>query len=168
MAEPDSALKSSFAPVADAGARLLILGSLPGEASLRKAQYYGNARNQFWRLMATVLGREIPADYETRLQTLREAGVALWDVVGAARRIGSLDANIRGHRPNRLRELIVTLPRLEAVAFNGGAASAIGRRTLGEAGPLALITLPSSSPAYTLAFERKAEVWAQLRRFLER
>lgn len=159
MAGPDAALKSSFAPVADANARLLILGSLPGEASLRKAQYYGNPRNQFWRLMARVLGREMPAGYDERLSTLRKAGVALWDVVGAATRVGSLDANIRGHRPNPLSEMIASLPILEA--------SAIGRRTLGEAGALTLVSLPSSSPAYTLAFERKAEAWAQLRRFLE-
>jgi hypoxanthine-DNA glycosylase len=161
-------LKSSFSPVADSAARLLVLGSLPGEVSLQRAQYYGHPQNQFWRLMGRVLGRDLPDDYEARLETLQAAGIALWDVVRTATRAGSLDARIRDHEPNPLVDFVATLPALRAVAFNGGTASAIGRRALGEPRALALITLPSSSPAYTLAFERKAEAWMQLRRFLER
>ena len=61
MTEPAAERKSSFEPVADTGARLLILGSLPGEVSLAKAQYYGNARNQFWRLIGGVIGRRCPS-----------------------------------------------------------------------------------------------------------
>ncbi|HEY1752290.1 MAG TPA: DNA-deoxyinosine glycosylase [Caulobacteraceae bacterium] len=158
--------KASFAPVASARTRLLVLGSLPGEVSLRRAQYYGHPQNQFWRLMGRVLGAEPPAGYEARLAALFAAGVGLWDVVRTARRAGSLDAAIRDHAPNPLAEFIATLPQLRAVAFNGGTASAIGRRALGEVEGVELVTLPSSSPAYTLAFERKAEAWAQLRRFL--
>jgi hypoxanthine-DNA glycosylase len=167
MAPASQPLKSSFPPVADPDARLLVLGSLPGEVSLKRAQYYGHPQNQFWRLMGSVLGRELPDAYEARLATLRAAGVALWDVVQTARREGSLDARIRDHQPNPLRDFVTSLPRLRAVAFNGGTASAIGRRALGEQPGLALISLPSSSPAYTLAFEAKAAAWRQLRSFLE-
>lgn len=166
MAVPAAVRKSSFAPVADAGARLLILGSLPGEASLRKAQYYGHPQNQFWRLMGEVLGRELPEAYEARLAALRAAGVALWDVVASAERVGSLDARIKAHQANPLADFVSTLPRLRAVAFNGGKSLAIGRPALAGAG-LELIALPSSSPAYTLPFARKAEAWGELRRFLE-
>ena len=167
MAAPAASRKSSFAPVADAGARLLILGSLPGEASLKKGEYYGNPRNQFWRLMGEVLGRELPEAYEARLAALRGAGVALWDVVASAERAGSLDARIKAHEPNRLADLVVALPRLQAVAFNGGRAFAIGHRALAD-GKVELVPLPSSSPAYTLPYERKAVAWTGLRRFLER
>jgi hypoxanthine-DNA glycosylase len=167
MSEPVAPRKSSFEPVADAGARLLILGSLPGEASLRKAQYYGNERNQFWRLMGEVLGHELPGPYEARLAALKGAGVGLWDVVRSAVRPGSLDAQIREHQPNPLADFVATLPRLKAVAFNGGRAFAIGRRALSDC-RVELIPLPSSSPAYTLPFPRKAVAWAELRRFLER
>ena len=160
-------LKASFPPVWRADARLLILGSLPGEVSLKRAQYYGHPQNQFWRLIGRVLGREMPEGYDTRLAALQDVGVALWDVVRTATRIGSLDARIRDHEANPLRDFVSALPQLRAVAFNGATASAIGRRALGQPSRVTLVTLPSSSPAYTLAFERKAEAWLQLRRFLE-
>jgi hypoxanthine-DNA glycosylase len=145
---------------------VLILGSLPGEASLARGQYYAHPQNQFWRLVGRVLGAELPADYAARLGALRDAGVGLWDVVRVARRAGSLDAAIRDHEPNPLADFAAQLPQLRAIAFNGGAAAAIGRRQLATTADLALIDLPSSSPAYTLAFEAKAERWAALRPYL--
>jgi hypoxanthine-DNA glycosylase len=167
MAGAPTELKSSFPPVVDRGVRVLVLGSLPGEVSLARQQYYAYPHNQFWRLIGHVLGRELPGAYEARLAALLQAGVGLWDVVRTATRAGSLDASIRGHQPNPLAELVGALPRLRSVAFNGATASAIGRRALGDVRGVELVSLPSSSPAYTLAFERKAEAWATLRGFLE-
>ncbi len=163
-----SARKASFGPIVDAGTRLLVLGSLPGEVSLARSQYYAHPRNQFWRLMAAVLDdaeAAAPA-YETRLATLERHGVGLWDVVRSAHRAGSLDANIRGHEPNALAALVETLPCLTAVAFNGAAASAIGRKLLVGVRGLTLLDLPSSSPALTLPFERKLAAWARLSPFV--
>src|SRR5436190_20184302 len=95
-------LKRSMAPVGSANARLLLLGSLPGEASLRAERYYAHPQNQFWRLIGAVIGREDfrQLDYEARLASLAAAGVGLWDVVADAVRAGSLDGAIRDHRPN--------------------------------------------------------------------
>lgn len=158
------AAKSCLPPVARPHARLLILGSLPGEASLRAERYYAHPRNQFWRLLETVLEEPVEAlDYEDRLATLQERGIALWDTVASARRRGSLDGAMRDIAANPLRELIGSLPELHAVAFNGGTAGRIGRRELGST-DLHLIDLPSSSPALTLPFADKAERWAVLRR----
>ena len=158
--------KASFPAVADADTRVLILGSLPGEISLSRAQYYAHPRNQFWRLTGAAIGADLDGlAYLERLAALRAVGVGLWDVIASAERRGSLDAAIRDHQANALAEFAATLPRLRAVAFNGAKASAIGRRLLDGAG-LALITLPSSSPAYTAPFERKAADWLQLRTFL--
>jgi double-stranded uracil-DNA glycosylase len=98
---------------------------------------------------------------------LKGAGVGLWDVVRSAVRPGSLDASIIDHEANPLARFVTTLPRLQAVAFNGKTAAAIGSRALSGHAKLKLITLPSSSPAHTLSFERKAAEWTQLRRFLE-
>jgi len=165
MAWSPEPLKASFAPIAGPATRLLILGSLPGEASLRRAQYYGHPQNQFWRLLGRVLGAELPPDYEARLAALQAAGVGLWDVVRTARRAGSLDAAIRDHQPNPLGDFTATLSQLRAIAFNGATASAIGRKQLIGVSA-ALITLPSSSPAHTMAFNRKAEAWLALRDFL--
>jgi len=160
--------KSSFPAVADSATRVLILGSLPGEASLAAAQYYAHPQNQFWRLMSSVIGADLVAmAYPARIAALLAAGVGLWDVIRSADRIGSLDAAIRDHRPNALGEFVATLPSLRVIAFNGGKASVIGRKALGADGPYALVTLPSSSPAHTLALAQKQAQWLRLRGFLQ-
>jgi hypoxanthine-DNA glycosylase len=160
-------IKRSFAPVADARARVLVLGSLPGEESLAQARYYAHPRNHFWRLIGAVIGEDLePLAYGERLAALRHARVALWDTVGAARRRGSLDGAIRDVEANSLLRLVATLPELRAVGFNGGKSAAIGRPQLVEREGVALVPLPSSSPAFTLPFAAKLEQWMALRDFL--
>ncbi|WP_369405443.1 DNA-deoxyinosine glycosylase [Novosphingobium lentum] len=148
--------------------RLLILGSLPGEASLAAARYYAHPQNEFWRLTGGAIGQDVAAlDYPARLAALDAAGIGLWDVVGSARRAGSLDTAIREIAANPLADLVATLPQLRAVAFNGGTAARIGRRQLGRPVDLALIDLPSSSAAYCrIPFAQKQERWDELRIFL--
>jgi hypoxanthine-DNA glycosylase len=156
--------KAAFAPVVDAYTRLLILGSLPGDASLRAAQYYGHPRNAFWRLIGGVIGRDLAAlPYEERLAALKAAGVGLWDVIASAERPGSLDAAIRRPEAADLRGLVAGLPDLRAVAFNGGTAARLGRAVLASLPErVALIDLPSSSPAHARPFAEKAAAWAVL------
>ncbi|MDP8994693.1 MAG: DNA-deoxyinosine glycosylase [Pseudomonadota bacterium] len=162
-------MQHCFPPVTRADTRLLLLGSLPGAVSLAQQRYYAHPRNQFWRLAGAVIGRElVPLAYEARLEALLEAGVGLWDTVAAASREGSLDQNIELHAASDLAGLAATLPALRAVGFNGGKAASIGRPQLRELPRLALIDLPSSSPAYTIPFEEKLERWLALRRFLDR
>ncbi len=151
----------------DQKVRVLVLGSLPGEQSLAAARYYANPRNQFWRLIGEVVEVDLVAlGYEQRLAALLAARVGLWDAIGTALREGSLDSNIRGHRANPLANLAASLPELRAIGFNGGTSARIGMQALEEAPGLALLPLPSSSPAYTLSFERKREAWLKLRDFL--
>jgi hypoxanthine-DNA glycosylase len=160
-------LKRSFPPVADARTRLLVLGSLPGEESLARGQYYANPRNHFWRLIGAVIGMDLVAlPYEARLEALLAAGVGLWDTVAAATRRGSLDAAIRLDRANDLAALAGSLPQLRAVAFNGAKSAALGRPRLAGRPDLALVPLPSSSPAYTLKLEEKLAAWRQLAPYL--
>ena len=162
----ESPLKRSFPPVVDGETRLLLLGSLPGEESLARRQYYGNPRNHFWRLVGAVIEADLAAlSYPERLERLLQARIGIWDVVHSATREGSLDAAIRSHQPNPLAELAASLPHLRAVGFNGGTSARIGTRALGRA-RLELVPLPSSSPAYTLPFEAKRAAWLQLKRFL--
>ncbi len=160
-------LKVGLAPIWREDARLLLLGSLPGDASLARARYYGHPRNGFWRLMGGVTGIALPdMDYEARTAALTGAGVALWDVIAQAHRPGSLDSAIRDEQGNDLAGLISALPRLQAIAFNGGKAAKAGARALAGVRPdIPRIALPSSSPAYAaMSFERKAAAWAELRR----
>jgi len=161
--------KGSFGPAADQYTRVLILGSLPGEESLRRGQYYAHPRNQFWRLMGAVIGADLDAlAYPGRLAALQAAGVGLWDVVRSAARKGSLDTHIRDHEPNALEALAAELPQLRAVAFNGGTALRLGRDLLNGVAGVTILALPSSSPAHTLAFDRKLPAWMALRPFLDR
>jgi hypoxanthine-DNA glycosylase len=160
-------VKRSFPPVADARTRVLVLGSLPGEESLARSQYYANPRNHFWRLIGAVIGSDLIAlPYEERLEALLAAGVGLWDTVGSATRRGSLDGAIRLGRANDLAALAAGLPALRAVGFNGGKSASIGLPDLAARPDLALIPLPSSSPAYTRPFEEKLGAWMKLAPYL--
>ncbi|MDP2763530.1 MAG: DNA-deoxyinosine glycosylase [Brevundimonas sp.] len=162
-------LKRAFDPVVDANTRLLILGSLPGDASLKAGQYYGHPQNGFWRLVGGVIGVDLVAvPYPERLEALKAAGVGLWDVIVSAERPGSLDAAIRNAEAADLNRLIDGLPALRAVAFNGGTAARLGRRILTAQARIELIDLPSSSPAYTRPQAEKAEAWAVLGSCLRR
>lgn len=156
-------IKRSMAPVGARDARLLILGSLPGEASLAAQRYYAHPTNQFWRLLGAAIGEDLAnMEYDARLERLAQREIALWDVVSQAQRQGSLDGAIRAATPNELATYVVTHPRLQAVAFNGKTAAAIGRKSLAMADQLDLIDLPSSSAALTRPFTEKAAAWAAL------
>lgn len=156
-------VKRSFSPVVNAETRLLICGSLPGDASLAAARYYAHPQNQFWRLLSPVVGCDLdPLPYDDRLAALLAAGIGLWDVVASAQRTGSSDAAIRGLSTNDLPTLVAGLPNLRAVAFNGGTALRHGRRLL-AATDIAILALPSSSPLHTIGIAAKQEAWTSLR-----
>jgi hypoxanthine-DNA glycosylase len=161
-------LQHCFPPVTRADTRLLVLGSLPGAVSLERRQYYAHPQNLFWRLMSRVIDRDLVAlGYDQRIAALLDARVGLWDTVAAATRKGSLDADIRLHAASDLSALVETLPRLRAIAFNGGTSARIGRAQLAGVEGLDLIDLPSSSPAYaSVSFEKKLESWLRLRAYL--
>ncbi|GMV46997.1 MAG: DNA-deoxyinosine glycosylase [Pseudomonadota bacterium] len=148
-----------LAPVIARDARLVVLGSFPGEASLRAQQYYGHPRNQFWALLGAIWGVDLRGlDYAERLAELRRRRVGLWDLYASCRREGSLDQAIEAARVNDLARLRRLAPGLVRVAHNGGeSARASARlRALG----LETLRLPSSSPANaSWSFARKLEVW---------
>ena len=153
--------------IAPGDARLFILGSLPGEASLSARRYYAHPTNQFWRLLGSAIGEELqPLDYEARLARLAERRIGLWDVVAGAVRRGSLDQALRDVRHNPLHRLLDDFPELEAVGLNGATAAKAGRALLGSIPRLTLIDLPSSSAANTRPLVEKAAAWAALAPFV--
>jgi len=156
--------KAAFPPSVDEGTRLLILGSLPGDASIRQGEYYAHRGNAFWTLMGEVLGEDLRGQpYAMRLKRLRARGVGLWDVIESADREGSLDSAIRGAELRDLGAFVSRLPKLEAVAFNGKTAALHGRRQIGEQRDLSLIDLPSSSGAFaSMSREGKRAAWMAL------
>lgn len=163
MPEPTSR-KRCFDPVVNTQTCLLVLGSLPGDQSLICNEYYGNRQNRFWMLMSEVIGLDLgPMDYPSRLQALLANGVGLWDVIAEAAREGSLDSQIRDRADNNLLGLIAELPNLKTIAFNGGTAARLGMKALGQhAQRYRIVSLPSSSPAYTLSYAEKLRQWQVL------
>ncbi len=161
------AIKVGLPPVARADARLFILGSLPGDASLAAQRYYAHPTNQFWRLLGQAIGEELHAlDYDQRLERLAGRRIGLWDVIASASRRGSLDQAIRLAEHNRIAQLLADFPDLRAIAFNGSTAAAIGRRLIGDLpAEMTLLELPSSSAANTRAFADKAREWAGIAQY---
>lgn len=153
----------SFAPVARGDARVLVLGSMPGEESLRRREYYAHPRNAFWRIAGALWGFDAGVPYAERLEALQRAGVALWDVLGSCRRKGSLDADIEDAVPNDLPGLLAKCPGVRTIGCNGGAAFAALKRFFPELGARAA-RLPSTSPA--AAMWREAEKLAMWREAL--
>jgi double-stranded uracil-DNA glycosylase len=157
-------MKVGLPPVAQPDARLFILGSLPGDASLAAQRYYAHPTNQFWRLLGAAIGEDLQSlAYEARLQLLGERQIGLWDVIASAERPGSLDQAIRRAEHNQLEALLKAYPGTKAIAFNGSAAAKIGGRLLTRiSSPPHVIALPSSSAANTLKFHEKAREWSQI------
>jgi TDG/mug DNA glycosylase family protein len=152
---------SSFPPIARPDARILILGSLPGQRSLREQQYYAHPQNAFWRIMAELVGAE--GDYEQRCESLMAARIALWDVLAESVRPGSMDSDIRLEtaKSNDFAGLFGNCPRIGRVCFNGRKAAAMFERFVGlETFDKQFATLPSTSPAYaSMPYTEKLERW---------
>ncbi len=160
-------LLRGFPALADAHARVLVLGSMPGERSLEARQYYAHPHNAFWRIMGelALAGPELP--YAQRCLQLVQRGIAVWDVLGACRRPGSLDADIDAASivVNDFAAFFAAQPCIRAVFCNGGTAHACYRRHVlprlpANAAALPLVRLPSTSPAHAArSFDQKLQSW---------
>lgn len=147
-----------FPPVIDAHIRVLILGSFPSPASLAKKQYYGHPQNHFWKLMGVLLDAPLyEMDYPDRLPVLLKHRIGLWDVLHRCERAGALDSNIRNAVNNDFRRVTRVAQGLRRVCFNGKTAGRF--QPVFEDEGYETLVLPSSSPAYTLAFEQKLKAW---------
>ena len=152
----------AFPPVAPPGARVLVLGSMPSVASLAQGFYYGHPRNAFWRIIADTFAAPLPETIPQKRALLEANGVALWDVLHSCRREGSLDSAIRDMEVNDFAALFDRCPGIRRVLLNGGTA----KKVFLKYGAQALagrewVALPSTSPAYTLSYERKLAQWRQ-------
>lgn len=156
-------LCKSFPPLYRADARVLVLGTMPSVASLAQGQYYTHPRNAFWRIQFALWETPFSEEYETRKRLQLTHRVAMWDTVESCRREGSLDTAMKEKRPNDIAELAAKLPELRHVFCNGQAAYQEYLRYFSEL-PLPVTRLPSTSPAYTLAYEKKLEAWQVLRK----
>jgi TDG/mug DNA glycosylase family protein len=168
---PGSGTLHSFPPIAAPDARVLVLGSMPGVASLRQQQYYGHPHNAFWKIMGHWLGFDPAAPYAARCDALLRSRVAVWDVLASCEREGSLDASITRESivPNNFADFFAAHPGIRRVCFNGATAAEVFRRHVVPQLPapwagLEFLRLPSTSPAHAgMALAAKREAWQAVR-----
>lgn len=157
-------LSYSFPPVVGSKPKVLILGSMPGVASLEAQQYYAHPRNAFWPIMAALFDINLDWSYQTRCQYLADKGVAVWDVLKACHRPGSLDQHIdpASIEANDFEQFFSVYPTIEAIFFNGGKSQQVFQRHVLPNLPQSpsLTRLPSTSPAHaSLNFNQKLDAW---------
>jgi len=156
----------SFPSIESAGARVLILGTMPGKESLRQQQYYAHPRNAFWQIVGEVLGFDAGSSYEARASSLSAAGVALWDVLKSCTRKSSLDSDIDNDTivPNDFATFFASHPHIRRICFNGAKAEQLYHRhvlrLIGDQPEMEYVRLPSTSPANAgIPFAEKLRAW---------
>jgi double-stranded uracil-DNA glycosylase len=160
-----------FAPVAKPDADTLVLGSLPGRRSLAMQQYYAHPQNAFWKLIAAIYEADAILPYAQRLRILTRNRIALWDVLAAAERPGSLDSSIvhASALANDFAAFFRSHPRIRRVFFNGRKAEQMYRRfVLPALGPgfehIRYECMPSTSPAHAgMTFAKKLGRWRKVK-----
>lgn len=167
ISRPDTPVPSSscgLEPVSGTHPTILILGSFPSVKSLRHTEYYGNPQNQFWKIMEALFGISAGLPYATRIEQVRNADIALWDVVRSCSRPGSADARISEPVFNDIAGFIATHPTLRLVALNGSTAARFCSRIVADDG-IPFLILPSTSPANTrLSLTEKIECWSVIKK----
>jgi len=162
-------LLRAFAPLSLPDAHVLILGSMPGVASLDAHQYYAFTRNAFWRIMGDLFKADPELDYHTRARVLTSNKIAVWDVVQACQRSGSLDSAIMadGMTVNDFNRFFEQHPHVKQVYFNGQKAADLFKKVVlpNLKGEFEYLTLPSTSPAHAArSYAAKLEAWAVIKR----
>lgn len=159
----------SFPPIVDEQSKILILGSMPGQKSLEKNEYYANPQNQFWKLMFHIFNESFSTDYPTKKNLLKRNKIALWDTIESCERKGSLDANIKNEIGNSITDLLAQHPNIQKIICNGQKAHKNVLRQFGKNSnfPIDVIVMPSTSPAHTIKFEEKLAQWQKILDFLK-
>lgn len=154
----------SFPSLSNREATVLLLGTMPGVQSLIRNQYYGHPQNNFWRLVAAVFDEEVPTDYSQKKEMLLRNKIAVWDVLQACERPGSLDSAIVKEVPNDFTSFLDEHPNIRLIAFNGQKAAAFFKKHVRLKREYTVVILPSTSPANAgKTFEQKLEEWKVIR-----
>ena len=156
-----------FQPIEPAFMRVLILGSMPGVASLTQQAYYAHPRNGFWPITSKLCNQAWSLDWNERYRQLMDNNIGLWDVLAECNRTGSLDSAIQpsGLQVNDIAQLINAHPECRVIALNGAKASELFNRYVLKSNPVAfnginILLLPSSSPAHArLNLADKTKIW---------
>lgn len=155
--------KASFKPISHPDTVILILGTIPGDKSIRLGEYYGHSANKFWKVISAITDNPLPFDYSTKKELLFRTKIGIWDVAHTANRAGSLDSAITNEEPNDLGDFISTHKNLKVIGFNGTKAEALFNKYFQRRGEIRYVSLPSTSPANTgTSFDNLCKKWRQL------
>ncbi|TDQ08410.1 DNA-deoxyinosine glycosylase [Pedobacter metabolipauper] len=156
-------MKTAFPPIAGPESRILILGTMPGDRSLKLQQYYGHSGNHFWKMMFLLFDKTFTPDYETRKQLLLDHGIALWDVLQACECEGSSDNNIKNEVANNFSAFYTAHPYIKTIFFASKKAEAFYDKYVIKDPAKTYDTLPSPSSANTWkTFDQKLEEWKKI------
>lgn len=152
---------TSFSPLLHENTKILILGTIPGNASLEKLEYYGHPRNNFWRIIFTFFKEEgIPTLFEDKITFLLSKNIGLWDVLQKCERKGSLDVNIKNQIVNDFETLFIRYKNIDTLIFNGKESYRFFYKKYGQIKGITYQVMPSTSPANTMSFENKLHLWS--------
>ena len=152
---------NSFPPFVNSSTEILILGTMPGVASLVKQEYYAHQRNHFWRIMYTLLNNlPVSEVFEEKIALLQTNKIGLWDVLENCERKGSLDIHIKNHKENDFESLLKNFPSITKIVFNGKESHKYFLKKFGQIEGITYYVMPSTSPANTMSFENKLTIWS--------
>lgn len=155
--------KTAFPPIVDHNSRILLLGTMPSEESLRKQEYYGHKSNQFWKIIFSLYNKPLSLNYRERVALLLEKGIALWDVLQSCEGEGSADSNIRNEEANDFGHLFAEHPQIKHIFFTSRKAEEFYKKYVGLKKNITYATLPSPSTAYaSMTFIQKLERWQSI------
>lgn len=158
-----ASIKTSFPPISNAETTILILGTMPGDKSLELGEYYGHARNRFWKIISTITNNDLPLAYSGKKELLLKSGIAVWDVAHKANRKGSLDSAIKDEEPNDLDNFITRHKHLKIIGFNGKKSETLFDKYFERRNGIKYISLPSTSPANAgIDFDNICKLWRQI------
>ena len=156
---------SSFPPIISKDSKILILGSVPGIKSLEMQEYYAHPQNKFWKILFEIFQEDFTFNYSEKLNFLQRNHIAVCDVIDSCERKGSLDTEIKNENHHNIVQLLEDFPNIKVIYCNGQKSF----KTLGKILPqdfqIPIFVLPSTSPAYTIPYEKKREDWSILKNY---
>lgn len=152
--------KKALQPLIDDSSRILILGTMPGDQSIAKQQYYGNNGNLFWKILFTIFNENFSISYEDRKALLKKHHIALWNVLSSCKREGSSDSKITNETVNDFINLHIKYPNIKHVFFESKSAAKFFHKYSTSHPDISYFTLPSTSGLYAgISLSEKIENW---------
>lgn len=165
MPKADNRL-NCFKPLKAKKPKILILGTMPGNASLESNEYYAYKHNAFWKIMFELLETQFSEKYEEKKKLVLNNNIALWDTISSCLRVGSSDTAIKDVQYNDINGFLIKNKDIKAVFLNGQLAAKLFYKSGITFSKIKVFIMPSTSPANTIKYEQKLKQWARIKEFI--